>query len=107
MRQISVQEAETDFPQLLRNVRRGGEYLIIDQDEPVARLLQVEAGGDRPHRHLPGEPISSFVRAKPFGSSAERAPEDVIQDILNLRASTACEDITLEEVQQAKREGRA
>ena len=107
MRQIGVREAETDFAQLLRNVRSGREYLITDHGKPVARLLQVEAGGDRPRGAPAGKPISRLLRAKPFGSSAERAPEDVIQDILNLRASTACEDITLEEVQQAKREGRA
>ena len=107
MQKIGVREAEAGFPQLLRNVRGGREYLITDQDKPVARLLRVEAGGDGPRRPLSGKPISRPMGAKPFGATTERDPEDVIQDILDLRATTSCDDISLDEVQQAKREGRA
>ena len=43
MKRVTVHEAKTHLSKLLRDVERGGEFVIVRRDEPVARLTAVSA----------------------------------------------------------------
>ena len=82
--EIDAQEAKARFTRLLRDVRDGREYLITHNGMPVARLLQARAPD----------------------SETKPDPRDVVRELLKFRTATPCDDISLEEVRQAKEEGR-
>ena len=41
MKRVTVHEAKTHLSKLLREVERGGEFVIVRRDEPVAHLTAV------------------------------------------------------------------
>ena len=50
MKRVTVHEAKTHLSKLLRDVERGGEFVIVRRDEPVARLTAMS--GARRGREL-------------------------------------------------------
>jgi antitoxin (DNA-binding transcriptional repressor) of toxin-antitoxin stability system len=48
MHQITIQEAETHFPLVLQDVLHGEEVLIMDKNEPVAKVIPLKSPGKKP-----------------------------------------------------------
>ena len=81
MKKIGYSEAKLKFPQILRAVSDGEEFLITKYGKPVARLVPADA-------------------------RAKRAVADVVQDLLALETRNDCSVLSLEESRAAKDEGR-
>jgi len=47
MRTFEIEEAQTDFAQLIEKVAAGGEAILAKQGEPLARLIPFDAPPDR------------------------------------------------------------
>lgn len=43
MEKVNVSTLKTHLSEILRSVKRGGEFLVMDRRDPVARLSQVPA----------------------------------------------------------------
>ncbi len=81
MKEIGAYEAKTRFSKLLRDVSKGGEYLITNHGKPVARLVRADA--------LIG-----------------RDSTEVVQDLLSFTTTKSCSDISFSELKNAIAEGR-
>ena len=50
MTSLSIQEAQAQLPELVRKVAEGEEVVLLDEDQPVARLIAAVPAQDRPKR---------------------------------------------------------
>jgi len=50
MTSVSIQEAQAKLPELIRDLPSGGDVLIVENDQPVARLVAGTGGPQRPPR---------------------------------------------------------
>ena len=50
--------------------------------------------------------ISAASHSRQYGLKHKQIPRDAIQSLLNFRTANTCDDISLDEVRQAKEEGR-
>jgi antitoxin (DNA-binding transcriptional repressor) of toxin-antitoxin stability system len=60
MIQVTIHYAKTHLSRLLKNVAMGETVLILRGDQPVARLVAAESGGETSRPRI-GEPTSSGV----------------------------------------------
>lgn len=82
MKKVGSYEAKTHLPRMLDEVaERGENYVITKNGKPVAKL----------------GPVERAVR---------RDPKVVIEEILSLKTRRDCSDIPLDEVRDARQEGR-
>ncbi len=47
---VSIQEAQANLPELVRGLTPGTEVVIIENDQPVARIVPAEKPSQRPPR---------------------------------------------------------
>ena len=64
-RQITSQEADERFAELLRDVAAGESFIVTDHGRPVARVAPVEAQRAPAKNKLSDEEFAAFLRSQP------------------------------------------
>ncbi|MBC8868167.1 MAG: DUF2281 domain-containing protein [Planctomycetes bacterium] len=52
MRNVSIQDAQAKLPELLHGLIPGDEVVIVENDQPVARIVSAAGQPQRPPRRL-------------------------------------------------------
>jgi len=52
MANVSIQEAQANLPDLVHGLAEGGEVVITENDQPVARIIPAAEQHQRPPRRL-------------------------------------------------------
>lgn len=63
MQQVDIQELAQQLPALLATLAPGEEVVLIEGDQPVARLIKVEAA---PPDREPGSAVGLFTMSPDF-----------------------------------------
>jgi len=94
MERATISEIKKRLSASLKKVRAGQAILILDRDQPVARLERVE-GADQPDDRLTRHERAGLVRrsTRPVPTallrkSAPRAEQSVVQALLEERRET-------------------
>jgi prevent-host-death family protein len=85
MKTVSVLEAKNQLSKLIRAVREGGQVIIANRGEPVARLTAVEAGSASAARGTAAAILELALAHRP--SPRKRSAREIDRAIADERAA--------------------